>query len=383
MLIYVKDCFYHISMKKGFKYDTRTLLKIIGQHLRRHNTLLIIVLSAILLDCIAITIGWFLSPDDVSLFSEIAFYVIQSIFFLTTSAAIVMLIFVRLGKLSDIFLAIANHIYAAFLVAFATLVFCLDLSLGFSPLTYIIVITFVAGIFVVDPVFFAGLEFLSMIPIAIAIFHNRELFFSDEFFLENMVLFTVLVILIGLVCFRNHRVIYSEYKVQKKLYELSYNDELTGLLNERSYISEVEDIDNRIRNGEDVKFAVILMDVNNLKATNDAYGHRFGCSLVVRCGHTLLTLFSSSKLFHVGGDEFIAIVMGKDLEDFENTMKKFDEAMLYSLVEYEGKELIFSVARGYHVRTEGQFYKDVLQIADSEMYANKKYLKEKYNMKGR
>lgn len=31
----------------------------------------------------------------------------------------------------------------------------------------------------------------------------------------------------------------------------------------------------------------------------------------------------------------------------------------------------------------GQHYKDVLQIADKEMYENKKYLKEKYNMKGR
>ena len=31
----------------------------------------------------------------------------------------------------------------------------------------------------------------------------------------------------------------------------------------------------------------------------------------------------------------------------------------------------------------GQHYKDVLQIADKVMYENKKYLKEKYNMKGR
>ena len=62
---------------------------------------------------------------------------------------------------------------------------------------------------------------------------------------------------------------------------------------------------------------------------------------------------------------------------------EFDEAMLYSLVEYEGKELIFSVARGYHIKEEGQHYKDVLQIADKAMYENKKFLKEKYNMKSR
>ena len=32
---------------------------------------------------------------------------------------------------------------------------------------------------------------------------------------------------------------------------------------------------------------------------------------------------------------------------------------------------------------KGIYYKDVLQIADKAMYENKKYLKEKYNMKGR
>ena len=132
-----------------------------------------------------------------------------------------------------------------------------------------------------------------------------------------------------------------------------------------------------------MQFAVILMDVNNLKATNDAYGHRFGCSLIVRCGHTLPTLLKTSKLFHVGGDEFIAIVKDKDLENFEETMTKFDEAMLYSLVEYEGVQLIFSVARGYSIYQEGQHFKDVLQIADNAMYENKKYLKEKYHMKSR
>ena len=32
---------------------------------------------------------------------------------------------------------------------------------------------------------------------------------------------------------------------------------------------------------------------------------------------------------------------------------------------------------------KGIYYKDILQIADKAMYENKKYLKEKYNMKGR
>ena len=59
-----------------------------------------------------------------------------------------MLIFVKLGKIGEIFLAVFSHVYATFLIAWATIVLCADLSLGFSPLTYLIIACFVAGIFV-------------------------------------------------------------------------------------------------------------------------------------------------------------------------------------------------------------------------------------------
>ena len=370
-------------MNKPSKQETRLLFRIIGLHLKSHNTLLIVLLSLIALANIAIILGWRFSPDEVSQSQEVLFYTTQGILFLAILTTIVFLLLARYNKLNEVFLAIANHVFAVFLITWGTISFCFDLRLGFSPLVYLLIATFIAGIFVIDPFFFAILELLSFIPIGITIFTNHDIFFGGTYFGENVALFIIFMMLITLVCFRNHRVIYYDYQIKKRLHDLSYNDELTGLLNERSYIDVVEDIDKRIDSGEDVHFAVVLMDVNNLKATNDKYGHRYGCSLVVRCGQTLPTIFETSKLFHIGGDEFVAIVLDKDLESFEETMKRFDEAMLYSLVQYEGQELIFSVARGYHIRQEGEHYKDVLQIADNEMYINKKYLKDKYNMKGR
>ena len=372
-------------MKNPFKRDAKTLMTIIGQHLERYNILMIVVLAIIIIMDIVFTIFWYYSPDDVPLTTEIAYYTAQGTLFLISGINAVLLVLNRLKKLSAKKLAIAHHIYGLILIVWGTVCFLFDLSLGFSPLVYLFIGTFVAGIFVMDPIFFATSEILSLIPILIVICipEHRHLLFSGDFFFEDVINLIAFVLLIIVISFRNYRVINSEFKVQKKLHELSYKDELTGLLNERSYVNEVESINNRINSGEDVKFAVVLMDVNNLKATNDMYGHRYGCSLVVRCGHTLPTLFKTSKLFHVGGDEFIVIVYGADYDNFEETMKRFDEAMLYSIVEYEGKSLIFSVARGYSIRQEGQLFKDVLQIADNEMYANKKYLKEKYNMKGR
>ena len=366
------------------KEKTHYLFHIIGQQLSRHSILLIVVLSFFLLLNVLFTITWYISPDEAPQSTEIFFYVVQSIFFLVTIVAIILIFLNKKGKFKDIYLALGNHIYAGFLILVATLIFCQDLSLGFAPLTYLLIMTFVAGVFVVDPIFFAIAELLSIIPISISIAKYPERFFGATYVAENLIVLISFVFLIILICFKNYRVIHTDYKLHKKLHELSYKDELTGLLNERSYVDTITDIDKRINNGEDVKFAVILMDVNNLKATNDAYGHQYGCSLVVRCGHTLRTLFNEpTKLFHIGGDEFLAIVMGEDLEHFEERMVKFDEAMLYSIVEFKGQNLIFSVARGYKIRENGELFKDVLQIADEAMYTNKKYLKEKYNMKGR
>ena len=55
----------------------------------------------------------------------------------------------------------------------------------------------------------------------------------------------------------------------------------------------------------------------------------------------------------------------------------------YSLIEFDGHELIFSVAHGIGIYQKGDKFQDVLQRADDEMYKNKVYLKEKYGMKSR
>ena len=83
------------------------------------------------------------------------------------------------------------------------------------------------------------------------------------------------------------------------------------------------------------------------------------------------------------GDFFVIIVLGEDYQRFNEIMKKIDEELSYSLIKFEGKKLIFSIANGYSKYEKGLAYKDAFQKADSSMYINKKDLKEKYKMTGR
>lgn len=73
----------------------------------------------------------------------------------------------------------------------------------------------------------------------------------------------------------------------------------------------------------------------------------------------------------------------KIIEILKKYIKKFDDELSYSLVEFDGQQLIFSIAHGYAKYEEGLKYKDILQKADKAMYTNKKMLKEKYGMASR
>lgn len=66
-----------------------------------------------------------------------------------------------------------------------------------------------------------------------------------------------------------------------------------------------------------------MMDLNALKRTNDTYSHRYGCHLVRETWRALPTIFKESILFHIGGDEFIAIAIKNDLLNLDKIMNEF------------------------------------------------------------
>lgn len=169
---------------------------------------------------------------------------------------------------------------------------------------------------------------------------------------------------------------------KNKYKKLSYYDALTGLLNERSYFEEIEKVNELTENGKD-DYIVMVMDLNGLKVTNDKYGHRFGCHLVVLTGHILKSIFKTSLLFHVGGDEFQAIIVGEDLVRFDERLKEFTEKLLYTKVTFEDKELILSLAYGFAKSNHSSPYHELFEEADRMLYENKKLIKEKYSIPNR
>ena len=362
------------------KADVKSKFSLLNKHIQRHNLLMIIAASIVSLVALFFVIYWQFDENNISATIDNT-YLIGNIFFLVISALLTfVLILQRFIKFKTNALAVFIHIYFFLLLAWGTVVCVLDLRYGFSPLFYLMIFSIIAGLFVVEPLFFGVTVLASVVTILVLAFKDHAAFFSGEKGVEDFVTFLIYLIVIALVAVEHYGITVANYNKEKKLEEMSYIDDLTGLLNERSYLQEIEELDKKVESGELKEFAVILFDLNNLKATNDQYGHRYGCHLVVRAGHTLPNYFTSSSVFHVGGDEYVAIVYEKDYEDLDNVMKRIEDELSYSLIEYEGQTLIFSIAHGFARREEGQKYKDVLQVADKAMYANKEMLKSKYGM---
>ena len=370
-------------MKRVNKEQKISNLDIIGRHTQKYRLMMVIVLSFFVAALIGLIIYWFFDENDISPLVDYTYLISQITIAVISIGMIVVLILNKRKKINSVLLAIILHAYAFILMLWASAMCIIDLKIGISPFIYLIVATLISSLFVLEPIFFSILSLSMFVSIILTHVFRHYDFFSGQYAIENIINFIIYNLLVIVIAFRHFNVTTKEYNALTKVEHMTYYDELTSLLNERSYINKTEEINNSIISGTIKPFAVVLMDVNNLKATNDKYGHRFGCHLVVRTGHTLPQVFKTSTLYHVGGDEFLAIVEGNDYEDFDNVIEEFDKTFRYSLIQYEEKELVFSVARGFSKYQEGDRFADVLQRADDMMYQNKAEIKQTYHLKSR
>lgn len=159
--------------------------------------------------------------------------------------------------------------------------------------------------------------------------------------------------------------------------ELAYHDALTGALNKTAYEERISKIDRSIKD-KDAAFGVVVFDVNNLKKTNDTFGHEIGDKLILDAVHTIQKIFGNKNVYRIGGDEFTAILTGAELFTCKELVQAFDEEVrAVDITEWKDYDVSFQVARGLMVydANEDETFADVFRRADHCMYENKRYLK--------
>ena len=163
---------------------------------------------------------------------------------------------------------------------------------------------------------------------------------------------------------------------EKHQYLLAHTDSMTGLRNTTSYSLWIADFNKEIRT-KNVSFGVMVLDVNDLKAANDKYGHDVGNKLLITVARIISDVFKRSPVFRIGGDEFVVVLRNRDLEDYNELCQKLDMACAATCITTDQEPIAISVARGfdkYDPAVDKQFM-DVFNRADDAMYRNKKKMK--------
>ena len=164
-------------------------------------------------------------------------------------------------------------------------------------------------------------------------------------------------------------------------------DALTGVKNKHAYLDEEEQLDRMIEEHCAPAFAIVIMDVNDLKKINDTLGHQMGDKVIQTAAKTILETLAIdygekwsfteravkedlSFAGRLGGDEFVVFIRNlKSAEEVEEAFKKILKTL--NDVRLEGVTGI-NASIGVTVLGKGDFDVDkAYSRADEALYRSK------------
>lgn len=148
------------------------------------------------------------------------------------------------------------------------------------------------------------------------------------------------------------------------------SDSLTGLFNRRAWDKLVNLEEERCkRYGHPT--TVLMIDLNNLKITNDKLGHAAGDKLIKKAASTLKEQVRNNDIVaRLGGDEFAVLSIETNLENAEKLVTRIQDAFA---------EASISAAIGLAVRNPTYGLSAAIIEADEKMYQNKVLIKSTNN----
>ncbi|WP_026512124.1 GGDEF domain-containing protein [Butyrivibrio sp. LC3010] len=175
----------------------------------------------------------------------------------------------------------------------------------------------------------------------------------------------------------NYYIYISASIARKKEYQslthYAYADGLTDIPNRARLDKYIADIIKK-----NIDFCIISIDLNGLKTINDIQGHLMGDKYIREFAGVLEECVANRGFIaRCGGDEFIAVLSGNNLEQAEIVIEEIKAAL--DKLNREDPELNRSAAFGYAYRheTDGNNWNDIYFLADERMYKNKAFIKGK------
>ena len=160
----------------------------------------------------------------------------------------------------------------------------------------------------------------------------------------------------------------AHYSVQDHLRQLALLDPLTKVSNVDRFHHEV-----RMLDAAGIPYAVLITDLDNLKALNDEYGHQAGSAAIQSTANVLRRVVRTTDLVaRFGGDEFVVLLREADRVGAQIVMNRVRK-MLAEETLPSAPQTVLRVSMGVAIAGEdGTSPEDLLRSADEAMYAEKR-----------
>ena len=156
----------------------------------------------------------------------------------------------------------------------------------------------------------------------------------------------------------------SEKETYKKM---AYKDSLTGLLNLHGLKKLLNDLCQK-----KVPFGIIFVDLDNLKAINDTFGHQIGNRVIINFSNIMKkTIRKFDYVSRVGGDEFLLVLINSDKGTAQTIIDRIKEEVKHPL-EINGNNIKYDFYWGIDQVTNCENIDKIIEHADKKMYAQKK-----------
>ncbi len=163
-------------------------------------------------------------------------------------------------------------------------------------------------------------------------------------------------------------------RIQKyeQMRKIANRDSLTGVKSKHAFSVDEERINKEIEQGEASPFAVVVFDVNGLKMINDTRGHQAGDVYLCQSCKMICDVFSHSPVYRIGGDEFVALLAGRDHQYRADLIQELHNL---STVHIGTDDPIVSCGLADYDPQQDRCLRDIFERADTVMYKNKMLLK--------
>lgn len=122
---------------------------------------------------------------------------------------------------------------------------------------------------------------------------------------------------------------------------------------------------------------VVLLDLDNMKAVNDAHGHAAGDLLLRTCAEVVRSgLRASDKLYRWGGDEFLIVLPGAQPPDVQHRLERLLNSALVPIGD-DHPQLRLEVSAGVAGYSSAEELESAIAKADTAMYQHKALRKQR------